>query len=232
MKKKLEREQERKDGVLKLEAKLEAIRKEREAKKEEIKDKKEASLATSIETQDRGLEERILESERVKKQLAERSLKEEQDRYITSLILLIIHIFDCSSRIIMLSCLLFVFQCYSLDVNAFSMCYLIRNFNNYHNREKNKIEREKSERDWKEKKKEEEEKERKRKEREEAERKLDKEREIVRLKELERKRKEKEDLERKLNEERSKDRQTQEVIAGMKEKGFKGMHSPLHNKAK
>lgn len=77
MKKKQEREQERKESVAKLEEKLEAIRKERVQKKEEVKDRKEV---VTVEA-DRGLEERRLESEKLKKQLAEARAKEDVDRY-------------------------------------------------------------------------------------------------------------------------------------------------------
>eukprot|EP00026_Physarum_polycephalum_P002507 Phypoly_transcript_02514.p1 GENE.Phypoly_transcript_02514~~Phypoly_transcript_02514.p1 ORF type:complete len:872 (+),score=260.78 Phypoly_transcript_02514:121-2736(+) len=77
LKKKQEREQERKESTAKFTQELEAIKKEREQKKAEITDKKETILNIEI---DKGLEERRLESEKLKRQIAEQRLKEEQDR--------------------------------------------------------------------------------------------------------------------------------------------------------
>lgn len=85
LKKKQEREAQRKEQESKLEKELEAIRKERDLRDlrgKESKDKKPAGAEGGGGHLDVGLEERRLERERLKKQLEEQRLKEEQDRYI------------------------------------------------------------------------------------------------------------------------------------------------------
>lgn len=238
LKKKQEREAQRKEQESKLEKELEAIRKERDLRDlrgKESKDKKPAGAEGGGHL-DVGLEERRLERERLKKQLEEQRLKEEQDRYIYLLQIIPIpsdhttissshgsfHLMMIKWWILRFISTYHYFSILFLHITAW-ICRLIEYIDLLlFSRERIKLEREKTEKEWQQKKKDEEERERKRKEKEESERKLGIERENERQKDIEKKKKEKEELERKLKEEREKDRQRQEAIDKLK----KGIYIP------
>ena len=92
LRKKQEREAQRKEQESKFEKELEAIRRERE-QKEKIKDSRKGPTTNEAHIPDVNLEERRLERERLKKQLEEQRLKEEQDRYFPPSLLFINIIF-------------------------------------------------------------------------------------------------------------------------------------------